>query len=288
MKNKLEKFRKSIIVGAISLVLLCAIGVSYAWYTGMDEVSATKDDVEVMTPYFLYLLNPGTSDSLQYTIGNIHPAETKQIVICVSNKKPDDVIDDSIDIARVSDFSYELEFITTNNLEVIYELYELEMHELADGESIPEDAVTMLEVEGVYWTKVGNALVGEDTSDERHESVFGTGDVSDVVNRGSYTLYSRDSNGDDLHLVYSEDKYDYNYYLIEVNWKDETSFEKSLKETDVNYVVVNAKQPKPVEEDLAQTLQETETQETTQETTEPQNQSETQETSETQEQTATE
>lgn len=52
--------------------------------------------------------------------------------------------------------------------------------------------------------------------------------------------------------------------------------------------VVNVKQPKPVEEDLAQTLQETETQETTQETTEPQNQSETQETSETQEQTATE
>lgn len=284
MKNKLEKFRKSIIVGTISLVLLCAIGVSYAWYTGMDDVSATKEGVEVMTPYFLYLLNPGTTDSLQYTIGNIHPAETKQTVICVSNKKPDDVLDDSIDIARVSDFSYELEFITTNNLEVIYELYELKMHELADGESLPTDAVTMPEVTGVYWTKVGSALVGEDTSEERHKSVFGDKDVSDVVNRGSYTLYSKDSNGEDLHLVYSEDEYDYNYYLIEVNWIDETSFEKSLKETDVNYVVVNAKQPKPVEEEETQTLQENETQETTQEASENREQIENQEQVENQEQ----
>lgn len=248
MNGKLEKFRKSIVVGALGLVLVCTIGISYAWYTGMEESSATKDGVEIMTPYFLYLLNPGTSDSLQYTIGNIHPAETKQTVICVSNKKPDDVTDDSIDIARVSDFSYELEFITTNNLEVVYELYELEMHEVKDSETIPVDAVTMPEVAGVYWTKVGNALVGEDTSKERYESVFGTDEPADVVNSGTYTLYSKDSSGDDLHLVYSEEEYDYDYYLVEINWKDETSFEKSLKETDVNYVVVNAKQPKPVEE----------------------------------------
>ena len=255
MKNKIEKFRKSILIGAISLLLLFAGGITYAWYTGMENVSATKEGVEVMTPYFLYLLNPGTSDSLQYTIGNIHPAETKQTVICVSNKKPEDITDDMVDIARVSDFTYELEFITTANLEVVYELYELELHELADGESIPENAVTMPETTGVYWTKVGEALVGEDTSKERHESVFGTEDVSDVVNKGKYTLYSKDSGGQELHLTYSNDEYDYNYYLIEVNWIDETSFEKSLKETDVNYVVVNAKQPKPVEEEI-QTLQE--------------------------------
>lgn len=248
MRSNVEKIRKAILVGVISFVMLFSIGVSYAWYTGMDDISATKEGVEIMTPYFLYLLNPGTSDSLQYTIGNIHPAETKQTVICVSNKKPDDIIDDTVDIARVSDFTYELEFITTNNLEVIYELFELEMHKLADGESLPAGAVTMPEVTGVYWTKVGAALRGEDTSAERHKNVFGTSGVTNVVNKGSYTLYSKDSNGDDLHLVYSEDEYDYNYYLIEVNWKDETSFEKSLKETDVNYVVVNAKQPKPVEE----------------------------------------
>lgn len=250
MKNKVENIRKSIIIGAMSLVLLCTIGgVSYAWYTGMEDAAATREGVEVMTPYFLYLLNPGTSDSLQYTIGNIHPAETKQTVICVSNKKPDDVIDDSIDIARVSDFSYELEFITTNNLEVVYDLYELEMHELVDGEDVPEDAITMPDVDGIYWMKVGKALVGENTSDARHKSVFGTENPTDVVNSGTYTLYSKDSNGDDLHLVYSDAQYDYDYYLIEINWKDETSFEKSLKETDVNYVVVNAKQPKPVEEE---------------------------------------
>ncbi len=242
MKRNVGKFRKAVLIGVISFVSLFSIGVSYAWYTGMDDISATKEGVEVMTPYFLYLLNPGTSDSLQYTIGNIHPAETKQTVICVSNKKPDDIIDDTVDIARVSDFTYELEFITTSNLEVIYELFELEMHELAAG--------------------------------ERHESIFGTSEVTDVVNRGSYTLYSKDSNGDDLHLVYSEDEYDYNYYLIEVNWKDETSFEKSLKETDVNYVVVNAKQPKPVEDDTTQNTQ------VLQETQESQGNQEVQESSE--------
>jgi hypothetical protein len=69
-----------------------------------------------------------------------------------------------------------------------------------------------------------------------------------VVNSGTYTLYSRDSSGNALHLSYSGGSYDYDYYLIEIDWKDETSFEKSLKETDVNYVVVNAMQPKPVEE----------------------------------------
>lgn len=215
----------------------------------MEDAEATKDGVEIMTPYFLYLLNPGTSDSLQYTIGNIHPAETKQTVICVSNKKPDDVTDDSIDIARVSDFSYELEFITTNNMEVIYELYELEMYELSSGETLPEDAITMPGITDVYWLKVGSALVGEDTSAARHDSVFGTEDPDGVINSGTYTLYSKDSNGDDLHLVYSDAQYDYDYYLIEINWKDESSFEKSLKETDVNYVVVNAKQPKPVAEE---------------------------------------
>ena len=283
MKSNVGKFRKAILIGVISFVSLFSIGVSYAWYTGMDDISATKEGVEVMTPYFLYLLNPGTSDSLQYTIGNIHPAETKQTVICVSNKKPDDIIDDTVDIARVSDFTYKLEFITTNNLEVIYELFELEMHELAAGESLPEGAVTMPEVAGVYWTKVGEALNGEDTSGERHESIFGTSEVTDVVNRGSYTLYSKDSNGDDLHLVYSEDEYDYNYYLIEVNWKDETSFEKSLKETDVNYVVVNAKQPKPVEDDTTQNtqvLQETHETQETQEIQDSQGNQEVQESSE--------
>ena len=248
MKTRFEKIRKRVIILSLSLVLVIASGVTFAWYTRSENASATREGVEVMTPYFLYLLNPGSSDSLQYTIGNIHPAETKQTVICVSNKKPDDVQDDSIDIARVSDFTYELEFITTNNLEVNYEIYELTMHTLADGESAPADAITMPEVSGVYWTKKGNALVGTNTSDERHTSVFGTANPSGVVNSGTYTLYSKDSSGNALHLSYSGGQYDYDYYLVEIDWLDETSFEKSLKETDVNYVVVNAMQPKPVAE----------------------------------------
>ena len=248
MKTRFEKIRKKVIIVSLCAVLLLVSGITFAWYTRSENSLATRENVEIMTPYFLYLLNPGSSDSLEYTIGNIHPAETKQTVICVSNKKPDDVEDDSIDIARVSDFTYELEFITTNNLEVNYEIYELTMHTLADGQTAPADAITMPEVDGVYWTKKGNALVGQDTSGERHTSVFGTASPSGVVNSGTYTLYSKDSSGSALHLSYSGGQYDYDYYLIEIDWVDDTSFEKSLKETDVNYVVVNAMQPKPVAE----------------------------------------
>ncbi len=243
-----DRFGKVLVAGGLILTLLAVGGGTYAWYTGMEEISADREGVEVMTPYFLYLLNPGTTDSLQYTIGNIHPSETKQTVICVSNKKPDDVVDDSIDIARVSDFSYDLEFITTNNMEVTYDLYELEVHSIQPGETAPADAIFMQGITDKYWTKVGTALSGEDTTAERHADMFGTESPTGVVNSGTYTLYSKNSAGNDLHLVYSGDEYDYDYYLIEVNWVDENSFEKSLKETDVNYVVVNAKQPKPVED----------------------------------------
>lgn len=248
MKTRFEKIRGKLIMISLCLILLMVTGATYAWYTRSENVSASRENIEVMTPYFLYLLNPGTSDSLEYTIGNIHPSETKQTVICVSNKKPDDVDDDSIDIARVSDFTYELEFITTNNLEVNYEIYELSVHELAAGESAPSGSITMPEVSGVYWTKVGSALVGQDTSAERHASVFGTSNPSGVVNSGKYTLYSSDSAGSALHLSYTGGTYDYDYYLIEIDWIDENSFENSLKETDVNYVVVNAMQPEPVAE----------------------------------------
>lgn len=248
MKTRFEKIRTKLIMISLCLVLLVASGATFAWYTRSENVSASRENIQVMTPYFLYLLNPGTSDSLEYTIGNIHPSQTKQTVICVSNKKPDDVDDDSIDIARESDFTYELEFITTNNLEVNYEIYELTMYELADGAEAPAGSITMPEVPGVYWTKVGNALVGQDTSTERHQSVFGTDNPSGVVNSGKYTLYSKDSAGNALHLSYTGGTYDYDYYLIEIDWIDENSFENSLKETDVNYVVVNAMQPETVAE----------------------------------------
>ncbi len=248
MKSKFGKIRKRVIWITLSVVLIMATGITFGWYTRQENIKATREEVEIMTPYFLYLLNPGTTDSLQYTIGNIHPAETKQTVICVSNKKPDDVKDDNIDIARVSDFSYELEFITTNNMDVNYEIYELEPHNLLKGESAPEGAITMPGEDDVYWTKKGTALVGQNTSQERHLEVFGTASPSGVINKGTYTLYSKDSTGRDLHLTYSGGKYDYDYYLIEVKWNDDTSFEKSLKETDINYVVVNAMQPEPVQE----------------------------------------
>ena len=75
-------------------------------------------------------------------------------------------------------------------------------------------------------------------------------------------MFQKDTNEHDLHLSYNYDstngaQYEYDYYLIEMSWKDGASF--PAKETDLLYVVVNAKQPEPTKE----TTTETTTEETT-------------------------
>ena len=48
-----------------------------------------------------------------------------------------------------------------------------------------------------------------------------------------------------MHLTYKNSKYEYDYYLIEMSWKENANFSDNAKETDLLYVVVNAKQPEP-------------------------------------------
>jgi hypothetical protein len=49
--------------------------------------------------------------------------------------------------------------------------------------------------------------------------------------------------------------YEYDYYLIEIKWQDINNFDDYKKETDLVYVVVNAKQPRPVEKPDGSTKQ---------------------------------
>lgn len=248
MNIKKKKVKKIITLCLVSII--CLSGIVYGWFYFMDDHNAKRDDIDVMAPYFLYLLNPGDTNSLQFAVGNLHPGETKQTIICVSNKKPDDVTGEYFDIAKDSDFNYELELVQTNNLDVNYTLYHLERYEYTEGYVLKADEFMVDEVPGYYFKKIGNKLTGTDTTAERRNAVFGDSSASDIVNNGTYTLYSRYSDNSKMHLQYIADnnQYDYNYYMIEMNWNENAQFIENSKETDLLYVVVNAMQLKPEEQ----------------------------------------
>lgn len=256
--------RKRLMAITLFVCFLMALGFSFSWYRYTKDNHADTKDVEIMTPYFLYLLNPDDTTSLQFSVGNIHPGETKQIVICVSNKRPTDVQDGSIDIARESEFAYDLEFIYTENLKVDYKIFELDKNPYSEESDIPGNGILVKDVDGFYWTKKiyedntdpGNIIsverqlsVDSDVTPERLLSVFGeeaeASGYTGIHNTGKYLLFQHDGEGNELALKY-DNEYEYDYYLIEISWQDGVNFSEFTKETDLIYIVVNAKQPKPV------------------------------------------
>ncbi len=104
-----------------------------------------------------------------------------------------------------------------------------------------------------YWTKEGidpvtgeaRALDGKDISDDIRQRVFGSQNISGIVNVGTYWL--SDDENHPMQLAYKNGSYEFDYYLIEVKWDNISNFDDYKKETDLVYVVVNAKQPRPVE-----------------------------------------
>jgi hypothetical protein len=296
LKGKKFKSKRKPILVVLILLLFVIVGSTFTWYLFNDDNKGDRKDIQIMTPYFLYLLNPDDASSLQFSVGNIHPGETKQIVICVSNKKPDDVTDGSIDIARESKFNYDLEFIYTENLPVNYDIYELTKYVQNDSQDSNDDNSTdnetdadneddsefiMIEgIDGVYWKKSRGQLnedgtakpltVTKDVTSERLNNVFGTETPEDVVNKGKYLLYQYDGESEPqpMGLEYKDGQYEFDYYLIEISWKDGIVFNDYTKETDLLYVVVNAKQPEPkaqtTEQDTEQTTEQTTEQDTEQ------------------------
>ncbi|MCI6498473.1 hypothetical protein ACTNBM_06715 [Lachnospiraceae bacterium HCP1S3_C3] len=252
--SKKKKKKKPVIIAAVVTMLLAMVA-TFSWYLFNKDSHADTKDIKIMTPYFLYLLNPDDKTSLQFSVGNIHPGEVKQVVICVSNKKPDDVSDGSVDIARESKFNYDLEFVHTENLKVNYDIYELQKDSYTDTADIPSNGILVDGVDGVYWTKMetdGNVNPLTPTKDEttsRLNTVFPEG-TDGVFNKGKYLLYQYDSNGVQMGLEYKDNgtdkKYEFDYYLVEISWEKNVNFSEYTKETDLLYVIVNAKQPKPV------------------------------------------
>lgn len=258
--KNVKKKRKPILIALIITVFLM-VGTTFTWYLFTKDNHADRQEVQVMAPYFLYLLNPDDVSSLQFSVGNIHPGETKQIVICVSNKRPADVVDGSIDIARESKFNYDLEFIYTENLPVEYKIYELQKYEKDNTENHTEDSIIVDGIEDYYWNKSAfqtnedgtpkPLTVSRDVTSDRLNEVFGTDNPENVVNKGKYLLYQEDGQADPqpLGLEYKDEEYEFDYYLIEISWQDGITFSDYTKETDLLYVVVNAKQPLPKEQE---------------------------------------
>lgn len=245
MKNK----NKIIVLFVCIFLCLAVAGGSFAWYLREDTKRAQTQTAAVMAPYNLYLLNPNATDTLQFAVGNLHPGEVKRTVICVSNKRPDNYTgDESVmtELVKDSEFGYDLMLVHTENLAVNYAVYPLNRNNINPGVDLPDDAIIMEDDtrDNYYWTKSGNPLPGSDNITSEMRSKVGT-DKSGIVNAGTYWL----SDDDSMMLAYkaSEGSYEYDYYLIEVTWQNIDNFDAYKKETDLVYVVVNAKQPRPVE-----------------------------------------
>lgn len=95
-----------------------------------------------------------------------------------------------------------------------------------------------------------------DETDNNNKDLYGTAyneAGTGIVNIGKYDVYPDDVNGVALRLQTefngNSTEYPKHYYLIEVDWaKDrKEAFSDYLKETDLIYVIVRAKQPRPEE-----------------------------------------
>lgn len=258
--------RKAWLLLCLSCVMLVLTG-TMAWYV-LDAIrEVDSKDTEVMTPYLLYLLNPTDEESLALTVGNLHPGETKQAVICVSSQRPEDI--GIMTISKDSEFSYELELAYTENLAVDFHVYELEQVEAGNG-SQGSNAFIVVEDENgqnqKQFKKAGSGVELEkadlNINEKRQEEMYGGTEETrkEIVNLGQYDLYQTDANDEMLKLNTNvsvqngQVTYDKDYYLIEIQWKETNGsgepihFEDYRKETDLVYVIVKAMQPKPEEE----------------------------------------
>lgn len=252
------------VMAVIMAVVSIFVMFSFAWWYYNSSRSVETENRKVMVPYYLYLLQENKTDYFQLQVVNMHPDETKRFIVCVSNKDKNDT-DLSYTVGRESEFNYELEFAYTQNIPLDYSVYELAPVTLDENGNVkPEDQGKELyrSDTGNVWEKikdsegnVKNLVRDEDASlketNNSNKEMYGE---TEVVNMGQYDVYALDANGKFMQLKTSyngsESIYEYDYYLVEINWKDGVrNFGKYLKETDLVYVIVKAVQPKPEEKE---------------------------------------
>ena len=267
-KRIIKRKHYHVLIWSAIVAILIVSTSTFAWYT-VKKREADSAPAEVMKPYYLTLLNPSETDLLQLSVGNLFPGETKQVVFCVSNR--DNESNSAMEMG-VSEFDYSIEMIYTENLALIYNIYELEKAEGVTEGNVPDGIIIALDTlagtgedstsEITYWNKIVSAssidgkpaaLKGTDVSSTRHSQVGITGTE---INAGKYISYAKTDKGgesgtesidNNLHLSPVENGYDAQYFVLEIEWQDgaASNFEKYEKETDMIYLLVEAIQPKP-------------------------------------------
>ena len=196
-----------------------------------------------MDPYCLYLRDGDDVESAKLSVDNLSSGEIKEIPFCVSNEPNAGIV------MGGGDFDFSLELIYTQNLPLVYRIYELEQQDMSVP-SVFEDA-----------TALRKTVSGVDVTDKRHDEVFEGIAVTDIVNRGKYLLYEKEGAADgvssadlgNLHLATGRDAggnttYTTRYFLLQIYFPEVTDFQRYNKETDVIYLVATAKQPRPVKD----------------------------------------
>lgn len=271
MNKKFNKISGKLVLSVVLALTASTMLVTAAWYVIRSKRIVDSQMKDVMVPYNLYLLNADGISNLKFSVGNLHPGETKQEVICVSNKSPLDQTGTAYEISRTSEFNYQLELACTTNLPVNYTVYVLDVAEETTPGAFSvtttyQDSNNVEQTNTNYFVKRTMEVTGEngapvqravamtpiDNSAERIHEVFGTTNTtSDIVNVGEYHSYDKDAEGTVLSLDTTIDngqvEYDRDYYLIEVSWKDGVDFSQYTKETDLVDVIVRAIQPLPEE-----------------------------------------
>lgn len=254
-KQKIHgKKRKSIVMISTLFALLMLI-TSFAWYAYYAKRSLNTQETQIRVPYYLYLLETDMTDYFSFEIINLHPEETKQVVFCVSNRDKQGTT--AYHPGRETTFDYELELAYTQNMPVTYTLYEVEPDEIQDGEVHEDDAFC---VDGTWWKKKYGNLNPSFLNINEKKSIQITKDNNiemygenweSIINRVNYNVYTLDTRGlNPLNLSVTQDDegmalYDYDYYMLEINWKEDANYVDYLKETDLIYVKVNAIQTRP-------------------------------------------
>jgi hypothetical protein len=244
----------------MSLVMLAG-AIGFAWYAYQKHEVKTEN-MSIMTPYTLYLLNPGAEDYLTLSIGDLHPGETKQIVVCVSSHDVGGTAK-----SKQGVFSYQMELAYTDNLKLSYQIYPLtpvEEKETAVGAdyitseyTTKTDADTTLTktfyFQKTYTDPAKDALAVSSDSYEmqekyRKEMYKDIGNsIEDIVNLGNYQIYDTLPDGGALKLNLGDSTNQYNYYLIEVTVDPDIDINSYKKETDLIYLIAKAKLPKAEE-----------------------------------------
>lgn len=261
-KKSLNKRSKKRIIIILAIIAAVAVPAIFAWFYYGAKHAYTADG-NLMTPYNLYLLEANKEDRLRLTVGSLHPGETKQIVVCVSSHDANSTSTPP----RESTFPYTMELAYTTNLPLNYKMYELTPK--TEGKGDVSSTYTKGGVTNTYWfdkVKYNGATADKDivlekneeksedknSSTSKNKEMYGSSKTSDtIVNWVQYDTYSKNRNKDEndngFKLSLSDATKQYNYYLIEISWKEGIDFSEYTKETDLIYLIAKAGVPRPVE-----------------------------------------